>query len=426
MKAAGVMENHTVLSIEGSKHLEGEVSLSGYKHSSVMLINAVLLCKGISKLSNLPSIRDVALLLEIAETLGCIVRSEADAVIVDSRRLTAHPFLDDRATFVHGSLYLIPVLVARLGRIKLFQPGGCRIGFRPLSHVISTLEEMGAAQVERNGEVWLEAPDGLVGQTFDLSDVHPQEHSGRTKAALLAGALADGETKIQAPFHAQEIEDLCNFLAQCGVIIDSDENMISLAGQSELRGTNYTVSADFLEWATIACAIQSAGGRACIQPSPPQTYFVEEIRLLCNCGIDIQEKDGVTIVTSDQARPVRFACPPIYSDLQPIITAVLWQAHGESVIGDNVWPERVDHVKGLRRLGVRIKRKNNTIHVMGPSRLFGAKLGANDLRSAAAQLVAALGATGSSTLKGAEHLSRGYSDLPGKLRTLGALIEEME
>jgi len=420
------VKDHKYLLIEGNRRLAGNVTLSGYKHSSVVLVNAALLCEGVSRLSNLPFVRDVSLLLEMAKALGCKVCSKADAVEIDARHLTANACLDDWATVVHGSLYLIPVLVARAGQTKLFKPGGCQIGERPVEHVISILEAMGARRVKRNGEMWLEALDGLRGATFDLSRAHPREHSGQTKAALLAGVLAQGETRIISPFRAQEIEDLCNFLIQSGAQICKDENAITITGQSELEGTDYSIPADFLEFATLACAIQSAGGKARIQSVPPQTHFAEEIRLLRRCGIVIQERDGVTIIASGQAHPIRFTCPPIYSDLQPIVTAVLWQAAGMSVIRDDVWPDRFDHVEGLRRLGTRIERKGNTVRVTGPSLLYGTAIRANDLRSAAALLIAALGATGTSMLEGAEHLSRGYCNLPDKLRTLGASIEEVE
>jgi len=425
MEPSTVTNCKLLLIVEGNTPLVGNVALSGYKHSSVVLVNAALLCRGVSRISNLPFIQDVSLLLEMAKALGCGVHSGANVVEIGAGNLTANASLDEWATAVHGSLYLIPVLIARVGRVRLFKPGGCQIGERPVEHVISSLEAMGARRVERNGETWLEAPDGLRGATFDLTNIHPREHSGRTKTALLAGALARGDTQILSPFRGQEIEDLCNFLVRCGTPISRNENAIVISGRLELRGNDYTIPGDFLEFATLACAVQSAGGVVHIEPSPPQKYFTEEMRLLRNCGLDIEQGKSIATITSSQAYPVRFACPPIYSDLQPIVTAVLWQAVGMSIIRDNVWPNRFDHVEGLRRLGAKIERKGNMVRVVGPSLLYGAEVHANDLRSAAALLVAALGAAGTSRLKGAEHLSRGYCDLPGKLRALGASIKEV-
>lgn len=412
------------LIIDGGKHLIGNVTLSGYKHSAVLIANAALLCKGVSKISNFPLIRDIQVLLQAADALGCSVRLRKEEAVIDSRNSELDASLDDLAGIVHGSLYLIPVLLARSGRVKLFKPGGCRIGRRPTRHVVSVLETMGARRARIKKQEWLEAPQGLRGSTFDLREINPTEHSGRTKTALLAGVLAQGTTKILAPFQAQEIDDLCSFLILSGAQIKRGEEVITVEGQSELYGCTFAIPADFLEFATLSCAVQSAGGSVCIEPLPPMRFFAKEFDLLAACGVLIKKRENSILVESGNAHPVQFACPPIYSDLQPIITATLWKADGISTVRDEVWPNRFDHIEGLRRLGATVDRTGNSIYVCGPSTLHGTNLEANDLRSAAAQLVAALGASGTSFLTGVEHLARGYYNLSNKLCALGASIEE--
>ena len=414
-----------VLHVEGRRNLEGNVYLSGYKHSAVVLINAALLLTGVTKLSNLPKIQDVFCLLRLFEELGCRITIQSNVVEIEASHLCADALGNHVASEIHGSAYLIPTMLAREGQVKVFAPGGCRIGERGIEHILALLEQMGAQRVRRDGELWLEAPRRLNGAVLDGRRVSPQEHSGYTKTALLAGALADGETEVLYPFLGQEIDDLCNFLQRAGAHLTRDDRAIRLTGQAQLHGAEYEVPPDFLEFVTLACAVQLAGGQIRVSPSPPWRYFEQEAGLLHRSGLAILETGSGLQITAGRISPLEFTCPPVYSDLQPILAAMLVKAEGTSVIIDNVWTKRFDHVSGLRKLGGKIEQDRNQITIVGPAVLNGADLEASDLRSAAAQLIAALAAKGRSTLRGAEHLQRGYSDLPGQLRALGAAIREV-
>lgn len=414
--------------IEGNRRLNGSVKVAGYKHSTVMLLNGAILCRGISVLHNVPDITDIKTYSILSNTLGYKIEKDEDLLFIDASSLSKADISPELSQTIHGTVYLWPVLLARTGIVKMFPTGGCKFENRSSTHISDVLQQMGAKVIDKGDHFELVAEKGLIGTEFDFSKTPANKHSGCTKTAILASIYAEGRTHILNPFQAQEIEDLCSFLRMAGASIEFQENEIMIDGsKSLLKGVEYTLPGDFLEWATLTGAVLSAGGNIFIESSIPVKYFQPEIDLLRKVGANFSfSSNGSTICSSTPLKSANFQCPPIYSDLQPIMTAILCLAHGESWIEDLVWPDRTDHLEGLRLLGGDARQIDEKIFVKGPSFLKGNDLFAKNLRSAAALLIAAIGAEGRSTLIGIDHLTRGYSNLIEKLVKLGAKIEEFE
>ena len=105
-----------------------------------------------------------------------------------------------------------------------------------------------------------------------------------------------------------------------------------------------------------------------------------------------------------------------------LCAAVLLAAEGKSEIFDRLFPNRFACAAGFAAMGAEVTAKGRQLMIAGGSRLRGAAVTAPDLRGGAALLVAALGADGTTTLRDPGHIRRGYADLPGEIRRLGAEI----
>jgi len=414
----------SAIHITGGVSLGGTVALSGYKHSAVLLTNAALLCQEKPTiLSFVPHLKDLEILIKLAEMLDCKCQLSKEQLIVDASQLRFCRLPVNLLQAVHGTTYLVPVLLARMGRAPLFSPGGCRIGNRSIDHVVEILLRMGAVLDPYENQIT--APQGLHGIEINLSNRYPyHERSGCTKTALLAGSLARGYTTISYPYLRREVYDLIAFLQQAGADITLEQDAILIQGCDSLKGVPYELPADFLEWSTLILAVASTGGGTItLRPVPPLADFRAELGTIVACGIKVILKDSYCYVyVPSVLNPVEVRCPPVISDLQPLIACALWRADGTSTILDNEWPERFGYVPGLQALGVRLKRAQNVLKIQGTSNLQAAFLQGPDLRATAGLLIAALGASGISQLCGVAHLERGYDNLLGKLRSLGATI----
>jgi UDP-N-acetylglucosamine 1-carboxyvinyltransferase len=424
----GKLFRKSYVSITGGSPLHGDVTISGYKHSAVMLMCAALLCEdGISRLSYIPYLKDVAVIIELAKILGCNYQTleQKHGIAIDATNMENVALDISLLESVHGTIYLLPALLHRIGSSPLFAAGGCQLGAnsrRSVKHILEILARMGAKIDSSQNRIY--APHGLKGANIDLTDRYPlYERSGCTKIALLAGSLADGVTVIHSPYFRREVQDLVLFLRGAGAEIEVEQNRILLNGKNVLHGNDYKLPTDFLEWATFVFAVASAGGEISIEPLPPLAEFSAEFDLISSCGIEIMLSDSCCrVCTPNPLSPVEVFCPPVISDFQPLIAAALCKAIGKSSVVDKEWEKRFEYMSGLQTLGAELSMENNTLTIQGPANLSAATLWGTDLRATTSLLIAALGASGTSQLYGIEHLERGYENIIEKLRNLGAVI----
>ena len=392
--------------VQGGSPLFGEVHISGAKNAAVAILPAALLVDGVCRIENIPQISDVTVLLKILEQLGAKVRvlNRSD-VELDCRHIVTTRAPQELAHKLRASYYLIGALLGRFGEAEVSMPGGCNFGgTRPIDQHVKGFAAMGATV--REGDYICAAAEGgrMRGANIYLDVVSV----GATMNIMMAAALADGTTVIENAAKEPHIVDLANFLNSMGADVKG-------AGTDTIR-----VAARF--WAKVA------GGDwdAVIVPKHMDCITAK----LQEMGVEVEEQDDDLIVRRSgelrHANVKTLPYPGFPTDMQPQITTVLALASGTSTVTEGVWDSRYRYVGELTRMGAQIRVEGRTAIVEGVERLTPANIQAYDLRAGAAMLIAALAADGVSEITNVQYIERGYEDIIGKLRALGAKIDCVE
>ena len=406
--------------IRGGARLEGECSVQGSKNASLPILAACLLCPGTVELRRVPRLRDVDAALQILEHLGCRVRREGDRVYIDASGVNGceiPPALMER---MRSSVIFMGALLARCGRARLSQPGGCRLGKRPIDLHLLALRRLGAEIEEEDGEIRCR-PAKLRGACIRL----PFPSVGATENALLAACGAEGETLIRGAAREPEIVALQDFLRALGARVEgAGTDTLRVSGFSPRASARFRIPADRIAASTLLCACAGCGGKLCLKDCDPG-HFSTVLHFLNQAGcVIIQKHDRVTLSSAGRLRavgPVVTAPYPGFpTDAQPLLMAALLRAEGESVFRETIFENRYRQVPALRKLGGSVLLCGREARVRGVERLRGAALDATDLRGGAAMILAGLAAEGETLLRDEGHLARGYENFDACLRDLGA------
>ena len=405
--------------VSGKYPLNGKLRVYGAKNA-VLPILAGSILGGVVFLKNCPRLSDVSYTLEILRRLGCRVAESGDEIIINpapanSWRLDAGP-----AGEMRSSVNFLGALIGRYGRAELPMPGGCRLGSRPIDLHIKAFREMGVEVDVSGGIIYAEGqPRG--------TDVHLDFPSvGATENVILAAVTAKGITTLSNAAREPEIADLCNFLSAMGARIHgAGTATVRIEGVPFLRGCEYSVMPDRIVAATYMCAAVAAGGEIEIE-NVIRPHLEAVADALRRCGAEIYFSSYGAAVRAPRVihSPgiVRTEVYPGFpTDCQSQLMAVMACGRESGVIVENIFESRFKIVPELRRMGAEIRCQGPTAIVRGGS-LHGCELKAEDLRGGAALVIAALGAEGESRISGTDYIARGYQDLAGELRSVGARI----
>lgn len=400
------------LRIRGGRPLCGEITVSGGKNAALPVLAAAVLFRDVCFIHNCPDLTDVDAALEILEYLGACYRRQGTTVIVDPRPIRRWDIPEWLMSKMRGSLFFMGPLMARFGRFVLRQPGGCPLGARPVDFHLSGLRQLGAS-IDT-----LECSGKLTGCEIHL----PFPSVGATENLLMAALGAEGVTTIHNAAREPEIVCLCDFLRSGGCDIQGDgSGRIRIAGGLP-QGGRVTLIPDRMEAATYLCAAAAAGGRVVLHHGEPG-HLRAVIDVLRRAGCGIEEGETMTLRSDGLTAPgeiVTGPYPEFPTDAQAPIMAALLRAKGECLIRERVFSHRMHHIPALRAMGGDISLEADTALIRGVDRLHGASVEVTDLRGGAALMIAALAAEGETKITGLGHLLRGYEDIPGKLRALGA------
>lgn len=407
--------------IEGEHRLSGTVQISGAKNSAAALMPATLLVGERCVLEGLPKIGDVGVLRQILTEMGARIVGEEDRLSIDCSGPIDVRVPYSLAKKVRASALFLGPLVARFGRAHVAFPGGCDIGSRPLDLHLKGLSELGVRVEVQHGYIIAEA-ERLRGEELYLD--FPSV--GATENIMMAACLAEGVTTIYNAAKEPEVVDLANFLCMMGAEVrGAGTDIIRIKGVPELHGAVYSVIPDRIEAGTYLIATLATGGSITLQNVIPK-HLESVISKLQEAGAEITVGDDyLQAQCNDPLRPITVKTlpyPGFPTDLQPQLTSLLMRAEGTSIINERIFENRFRHVDELKRLGAQIKADGNTCVVEGVCHLTGAPVCATDLRMAAALVIAGLFAEGETLIEGAEHLLRGYEDMPGKLSSLGGRV----
>ena len=415
--------------IHGGRPLFGEVTISGAKNAAVAIIPAALLVDGVCRIENIPQISDVTLFFSILEELGAHIRVlNRHAVEIDCHAIHSTRPSYDLARRIRASYYLLGALLGRFGQATVAMPGGCNFGVRPIDQHIKGFTTMGAEVSVEGGFIHTAAKNGrLTGAPVYLDVVSV----GATMNIMMAAALADGVTTIENAAKEPHIVDLANFLNSMGADIKgAGTDSIKIRGVERLTGGSYGIIPDQIEAGTYMAAVAATGGELLLKNVIPKHMDCISAKLM-EMGVTVEEEDDTLLIRRTgpllKANVKTLPYPGFPTDMQPQITAVLALAEGTSLVTEGVYgANRFKYVDELKRLGAHIQVDGKVAVVEGVQQLVGAPIQACDLRAGAALVIAGLAAQGTTELSHVQYIERGYEDLVGKLRAVGADISLLD
>lgn len=412
--------------VRGGNRLVGTVKVSGAKNAVLPILAASLLAtEGISVITDVPSLDDVLTIQEVLVSLGAKTNFENEKMTIAVPEITSTEAPYDLIRKMRASVLVMGPLLARVGKVKISLPGGCAIGARPIDQHLKGFEAMGAVINLNQGMIEASCPNGLKGAKvyLDFASV------GATQNIMMAAALADGITTIENAAREPEIVDLANYInAMGGVVRGAGTDVIRIEGVSTLSGAKHQVIPDRIEAGTYMIAAAITQGDVYVEGAIAE-HLAPIISKLEEMGVQINSDDnGIRVTSSGALKSVDIKTlphPGFPTDVQSQMMALLLTADGTSVITETVFENRFMHVEEFTKMSASIKVDGRSAIVTGNSKLKGAKVVATDLRAGAALICAGLVAEGETELTGLEHLDRGYVDITGKFKALGANIERV-
>lgn len=407
--------------VQGSRSLNGGIQIGGAKNSALKLMAASLLAEGLTSLSNVPDIADVAIMVELLEAMGVEVQRTGhriDISVPHEIEPVAPYHLVER---MRASISVLGPLLARIGRATVAMPGGDDFGSRPIDMHLQGLEQLGATFTHQHGDIEAQAKVLKGAEVFlEFPSV------GATENLLMAAVLARGTTTIENAAREPEITDLANFLSQMGALIDGiGTSRLRVDGVERLEPISYEVIPDRIEAATYLCALAICGGELHLENARAE-HMEMLLRKLEEMGMHISEGNGgVRAKVTERLKSADVSTlpyPGLATDYKPFLVAALSVASGAGMVTENIFAGRFRYVDELVRMGAEIKAEGRHAVVRGVDRLSGAPVRAHDIRAGAALVIAGLGADGETIISDAHHVDRGYEDLAGKLSSVGAQV----
>ena len=411
--------------INGGKPLRGSIEVSGSKNAAIPIILATLMVNDIRVIENVPAISDITLSLEILAAMGCRIRMiSKNTVEIDSRGAMGGVSPYELVRKMRGSYYLVGAELGRWGKAYVGLPGGCDFGVRPIDQHIKGFKALGAKINVEGGYIDAKA-DELTGSSiyFDMETV------GGTINVMIAASRAKGTTIIENAAREPHIVDLANFLNTCGAKISgAGTDTIKIKGVDRLYGCTYAVIPDMIEAGTYMCAAAATGGHLKVANVIPKHMEAVTAKLE-EMGVDIIENDdSIEVISTGELHRINVKTlpyPGFPTDMNPQFGALLCLADGVSCLTEGIFNNRFRYVEELKRMGASIKVDGSTAIIEGGVPLSGAPVKAVDLRAGVAMIIAGLSIKGKTEIEDIHYIERGYDDVVGKLRAVGADIKKV-
>jgi UDP-N-acetylglucosamine 1-carboxyvinyltransferase len=334
----------------------------------------------------------------------------------------------EAAMKMRSSFILLGPLLTRFGQVIISNPGGDRIGRRPVDLHVGAMERLGADIEYKNGYYFARAPKGLRGARIEF----PYVTVMGTENALLAAVLARGTTVIENAAQEPETGDLVVMLRAMGAQIErTAPHRLEIQGVDRLGGVEHRVIGDRLEAGTFAIAAAVTGGDVEMSGVDPG-HLGAFLEVLGGMGVPFERTDeGLRVrAASDGYRPCDVETAPypgFATDLQAPLAVLMTQADGDSRIHETIYEDRLDYTMELVKMGAVIEvQDQNHACIAGPTQLHGREVTITDLRAGATLVLAALAAEETSVISGVEHVDRGYEQIEAKLVALGAQIHRID
>jgi UDP-N-acetylglucosamine 1-carboxyvinyltransferase len=422
--------------IRGGHKLKGTIRIGGAKNAALPLLAASLLTDDTLTLTNLPHLVDITTMASLLGQLGVEIEMNGHApggghagraLSLTARTITETTAAYDLVRKMRASVLVLGPLLARVGIATVSLPGGCAIGTRPVDLHLKALAQLGAEIELEGGYIKAKAPHGLKGARITF----PMVSVGATENALMAAALAKGDSVIENAAREPEIGDLARCLVAMGSEIEGiGSETLRVQGRHLLHGARHEIVADRIEAGTYAMAaaitdgeIELQGARLDLIGAVAETMKAAGVSLVeTNQGIKVSRANGALVGVDVMTEPF----PGFPTDLQAQFMALMTTAQGASMITETIFENRFMHVPELMRMGANINFHGTSAIVRGVKHLSGAPVMATDLRASVSLVLAGLAAEGETVLNRVYHLDRGYERLEEKLAACGADIERLK
>ena len=430
--------------VEGKRKLNGEIKVAGNKNEALPLIAAALLCPEPITFTNVPDIGDVRTMLKIAAHLGADVSPLVNgSVTLHTKQISTATLPYELCSSIRGSILFASVLLVRQGSVSLPQPGGDTIGRRRIDTHFLVFRELGAVLREEraaHGEgltYILETENGLHGTEIYLDEASVTG----TENALIAAAGAHGDTVIVNAASEPHVQGLCRFLQTMGVAIEGiGSNIITVHGTQRFKPATHAVGTDYIEAGSFAGL--AAATHSDLTLTNIDTVYLRMITHQFN-------RIGVQLAVNHAARTIRIAAdqpmkirrdlgnaipsiddapwPGFPADLMSIMLVTATQCDGTILIHEKMFESRLFFVDMLIGMGAHIVLCDpHRAVIVGPSPLYGATINSPDIRAGMALLIAAMAASGRSSIFNVEQIDRGYQQIDVRLNAVGANIQRIE
>lgn len=410
--------------MEKSPPLRGEVRVQRSKNAVLPMMACAVLTRETLELAEVPRLTDVDGMAALLGGIGVQVSRARGGMRLCGENLDGCRAEGIYAERMRASVLLLGPLLVRLGRARLSFPGGCAIGSRPIDLHLKGLSAMGARFALQEGCVEART-DGLHGAVIYL-DV---PSVGATENLLMAATLAKGVTVIDNAAKEPEIADLARLLRRMGAKISGiGQSRLTVEGVPALHGARFTPMPDRIEAGTLMLCAAATRGDVLLRGAQADTLGAV-IAKMRECGAQVTAESAGLRVRAGRLQGVdveTLAYPGFPTDLQAPMMALLCRAEGTSILTEHIFENRFLQVPQLRKMGASIAVRGRSAVVRGVESLHGARVSATDLRAGAALVLAGLTAEGHTTVTEISHIERGYVDLAGALRALGAPIVRVE
>lgn len=420
--------------IEGGVPLKGEVTPAGNKNAALPLLAACLLTAEPVVLRNVPQIQDVLVMRKLIESAGAQVE-ELDAASwrIIARDLKPARLDPDLCRRIRASILVAGPMAARVGEFKLPPPGGDVIGRRRLDTHILSLRALGVDVKYERGFSF--QADGLRGASVLMDEASVTA----TENAIMAAVTARGETVIHNAASEPHVQELCQFLNLLGARIEEiGSNTLHIHGVESLHGGEFTIGPDYLEVISFVGAAAVTRGSVRVKNAG-----AADLKMIAHVfermGVRWQVEGDDLIVPENQELNIipdldgaipeikTNVWPAFPTDLISIAITVATQTTGSIMFHDWMFSGRMYFTDKLVSMGAKVILCDPyRCLIQGPNQLYGEHLESPDIRAGMAMLLAALAAKGQSTIRNISQIERGYENVDGKLRALGAQIERVE
>jgi len=435
--------------ITGGKPLRGEVILSGAKNVALKTIIAALMFNAEVILENVPRINDVFELLHLIKLIGGKAEFvDKNTVAINGKEIKTNKVDLLHSSKIRASFMLFAPLLAKFKECYVPNPGGCRIGARPIDRIVEGMKSIGLS-VEydhQTGYYKAQINKRLSGHYRFVKS----SHTG-TELLILIGLLGNDKVVLENAALEPEIDELIKFLNMSGGEIKRDGTKIIIHPVKKLMQKQpFKIISDRNEAVTYATLALATRGEISISEIPYELIksFSDKVKTVGGGFADLNRERYKFFYQGELKASIieTLPHPGFMTDWQPNWAVLMSQAKGESIIHERVFENRFSYVDELRKLGAEIdyikipvtnpveyfffnfdpaKKYNQAIRINGPQQFHSGVLTVADLRAGASLAIAAFIAQGESVINGASILDRGYEDFVKKTQSLGGEISRL-